>query len=173
MKHLEAIVCRCQSASRCMRAGQQHFMPLEQLGGMENECVFPSFVSYKTPRENSHLEPIFLSLLALTCLDGGRNSPYASFQLRRKFVLPCHRYSGLGVFLQAFVHLPTVFFSGTVLLEVLTWCDPSTVRSLAQEYTETLIYNHDIQFASQMELKVYTKFFTYHFQNISGNCFSD
>lgn len=79
IKHLEAIVCRCQSVSRCIWAGQQHFTPLEQLGGTENECVFPSFVSYKTPRENSHLEPIFLSLLALTCFDGERKSPYASF----------------------------------------------------------------------------------------------
>ena len=47
--HLEAIICRCHSVSRCIRAGQQHFITLEQLGGMENKCVLLSFVSYKTP----------------------------------------------------------------------------------------------------------------------------
>lgn len=99
-KHLEAIICRCQSASRCIWVGQQHFLPLEQLGGKENKCVLLSFVSYKTPLEHSHLEPIFLLFWSWLVFDGERNLPHSSFQVKRKFVFPWHQSPWLKMLLR-------------------------------------------------------------------------
>lgn len=81
--HLQMPVCK-----QMYMVGQQHFLPLEQLGGKENKCVLLSFVSYKTPLAHSHLEPIFLLFESWLVFDGKRNLPYLSFQVKRKFVLP-------------------------------------------------------------------------------------
>lgn len=53
--------------------------------------------------------------------------------------------------------------------------DPSTVRSLAQEHTETYIGNKDTSLHYKCSYICWelVGIFTYHFQNIPGNSFSD
>lgn len=118
--HLEAIICTCHSVSRCIWVGQQHFMPLEQLGGTKmNVFCFP-LCHIKLPKSILTWNPFSFSY-GLCLFGWGKKLALSTFQVKRKFVLPWHQSTRLRKLLgqHSYICLKCFLFQEVSLLKGL------------------------------------------------------